>query len=234
MDQCTREVRLQHWKNIICQCQHRPQGQTAKQWMDENGISEQTYYRWQRTIRQETFAEMTAAEELPAASSQDTEVSFVEIPVSKTLPVPLSGLPHSQLNSRMVFQTDCFQPSCGRCPMLEDYTSVRRIVLACGTVDLRKGIEGLAMIIRDRYKQNPFEKGTLFLFCGRRSDRIKGLLWMGTGFCLLYMRLEAGSFFWPHTTTQAADLTEEQFRYLMLGLNPLEPKVKEVSPAKPF
>lgn len=118
--------------------------------------------------------------------------------------------------------------------MLEDYTSVRRIVLACGTVDLRKGIDGLAMIIRDRYKQNPFEKGTLFLFCGRRSDRIKGLLWMGTGFCLLYMRLEAGSFFWPHTTTQAADLTEEQFRYLMLGLNPLEPKVKEVSPAKPF
>lgn len=118
--------------------------------------------------------------------------------------------------------------------MLEDHMSVRRIVLACGTVDLRKGIDGLAMIIGDRYKQNPFEKGTLFLFCGRRSDRIKGLLWMGTGFCLLYMRLEAGSFSWPRTTAQAADLTEEQFRYLMLGLNPLEPKVKEVSPAKPF
>lgn len=118
--------------------------------------------------------------------------------------------------------------------MLEDYAAVHRIVLACGTVDLRKGIDGLAMIIGDRYKQNPFEKGTLFLFCGRRSDRIKGLLWMGTGFCLLYMRLEAGSFSWPRTATQAADLTEEQFRYLMLGLNPLEPKVKEVSPAKPF
>lgn len=116
--------------------------------------------------------------------------------------------------------------------MPEYHTAVRRIVLACGTVDLRKGIDGLAMIIGDRYKQNPFEKGTLFLFCGRRSDRIKGLLWMGTGFCLLYMRLEAGSFSWPRTTTQAAELTEEQFRYLMLGLNPLEPKIKEVSPGK--
>lgn len=118
--------------------------------------------------------------------------------------------------------------------MFEDHTAVRRIVLACGTVDLRIGIDGLAMIIGDRYKQNPFEKGTLFLFCGRRSDRIKGLLWLGTGFCLLYMRLEAGSFSRPRTTAQAAELTEEQFRYLMLGLNPLEPKVKEMSPTKTF
>lgn len=60
--------------------------------------------------------------------------------------------------------------------MFESHTAVRRIVLACGTVDLRKGIDGLAMIIGDRYKQNPFEKGTLFLFCGCRSDRIKGLV----------------------------------------------------------
>ena len=55
--------------------------------------------------------------------------------------------------------------------MLEDAAGIRRIVLACGTVDLRKGIDGLAMIIGDKYDQNPFEKGTLFLFCGKRSDR---------------------------------------------------------------
>ena len=46
--------------------------------------------------------------------------------------------------------------------MLEDAAGIRRVVLACGTVDLRKGIDGLAMIIGDKYKQNPFEKGTLF------------------------------------------------------------------------
>ena len=76
--------------------------------------------------------------------------------------------------------------------MLEDAAGIRRIVLACGTVDLRKGIDGLAMIIGDKYDQNPFEKGTLFLFCGKRSDRCKGLLWMGTGFLLLYKRFEDG------------------------------------------
>lgn len=80
--------------------------------------------------------------------------------------------------------------------------------------------------------QNPFEKGTLFLFCGRRSDRIKGLLWMGDGFLLLYKRLEDGSLTWPRTEQEAAELTEEQFQYLMLGLNPLDPKIKEVHPKR--
>lgn len=75
--------------------------------------------------------------------------------------------------------------------MLENVAGIRR-ELACGTVDLRKGIDGLAMIIGDKYKQKPFEKGTLFLFCGQRSDRIKGLLWQGMGFLLLYKRLEDG------------------------------------------
>ena len=118
--------------------------------------------------------------------------------------------------------------------MLKDVLEIRRVVLACGTVDLRKGIDGLAMIIGDKYKQNPFEKGTLFLFCGGRSDRIKGLLWMGTGFLLLYKRFEAGRLSWPRTTQEAADLTEEQFHYLMMGLNPLEPKIKEVTPEKVY
>lgn len=81
------------------------------------------------------------------------------------------------------------------------------------TVDLRKGIDGLTMIIGDKYKQNPFEKGTLFLFCGGRPDRIKGLLWMGTGFLLLYKRFEAGRLSWPRTTQEAAQLTEESLIY---------------------
>lgn len=53
--------------------------------------------------------------------------------------------------------------------MLEDAAAIRKVVIACGYVDLRKGIDGLSMIIGDRYRQNPFEKGTLFLFCGRQA-----------------------------------------------------------------
>lgn len=119
--------------------------------------------------------------------------------------------------------------------MLEDAAGIQWVVLACGTIDLRKGIDGLAMIIGDKYNQNPFEKGTLFLFCGRRLDRIKGLLWMGTGFLLLYKRFEDGHLSsWPKITQEAADLTEEQFHYLMMGLNPLELKIKETDPEKVY
>ena len=116
--------------------------------------------------------------------------------------------------------------------MLEDAAGIRRVIIATGFVDLRKGIDGLAQIVGSRYACNPFEKGTLFLFCGRRCDRMKGLLWMGTGFLLLYKRFEDGRMSWPRTQEEAADLTEEQFRRLMIGLNPLEPKVKEVHPTK--
>jgi transposase len=116
--------------------------------------------------------------------------------------------------------------------MLEDIAGIRRVVLACGTVDLRKGIDGLAQLIGSKYQLNPFEKGTLFLFCGRRSDRLKGLLWMGNGFLLLYKRFEDGSLSWPRTTQEATDITEEQYRLLMLGLNPIDPKIKDVTPSK--
>jgi transposase len=55
---------------------------------------------------------------------------------------------------------------------------------------------------------------------------------MGTGFLLLYKRFEDGRMSWPRNTEQAAELTEEQYRYLMLGLNPLDPRIKDVDPSK--
>lgn len=61
-----------------------------------------------------------------------------------------------------------------------------------------------------------------------------GLLWMGNGFLLLYKRFEDGSLTWPGTTQEAADIPEGQFRLLMLGLNPLDLKIKEVHPGKVF
>lgn len=60
--------------------------------------------------------------------------------------------------------------------MLADAVGVKRIIIACGRTDLRKGIDGLAQIIGTKYDLNPFEKDVLFLFCGVRGDRIKGLI----------------------------------------------------------
>ncbi|WP_426151935.1 IS66 family insertion sequence element accessory protein TnpB [Lacrimispora sp. 38-1] len=55
-------------------------------------------------------------------------------------------------------------------------------------------MDGLSMIVKEHFKLDPFVPGILFLFCGRRSSRIKGLLWEEDGLLLLYKRLEAGRF----------------------------------------
>ena len=95
--------------------------------------------------------------------------------------------------------------------------------IAVGYTDLRRGIDGLAAMVDSQYKMDPFTN-TLFLFCGRRRDRIKGLLWEGDGFLLLYKRLENGTFQWPRTGEEARQLTAQQYRWLMEGLSIEQPK----------
>ena len=60
--------------------------------------------------------------------------------------------------------------------------SFTRIILAVSRTDMRLGIDGLSALVRLRYGLDPLDKGTLFLFCGRRKDRIKGLIWTGDRF----------------------------------------------------
>ena len=102
--------------------------------------------------------------------------------------------------------------------MLNDASGFRRIYLATGYTDLRRGMEGLASIIKFNFQLDPYQKDILFLFCGRRTDRIKGLVWEGDGFLLLYKRLELGAFNWPRTKEEALEITSEQYQYLMQGL----------------
>ena len=58
--------------------------------------------------------------------------------------------------------------------MLNDFTGADKVYIACGYTDLRKGIDGLARMVQQQFALDPFTN-TLFLFCGRRRDRIKGL-----------------------------------------------------------
>lgn len=79
MDQCTHEVRAEYWKKIIQACGQRPADQSAKSWMDKNGICEQSYYYWQRRFRKQAYEEMKGNASVPAVAEK-TEVAFVEIP----------------------------------------------------------------------------------------------------------------------------------------------------------
>lgn len=102
--------------------------------------------------------------------------------------------------------------------MLNNATCFSKVYIVCGRTDLRKGIDGLSALIKFQYELDPFEKDILFLFCGRRTDRIKGLVWEGDGFLLLYKRLNIGGFSWPRNRDEALEITKEQYSMLMKGL----------------
>ena len=101
--------------------------------------------------------------------------------------------------------------------MLNDAGGFKHIFIAAGYTDLRRGIDGLAGIVRYQFELDPRDKDTIFLFCGRKNDRIKALLWEGDGFLLMYKRVEEGSFKWPRNITEALEIDEQQYIKLMKG-----------------
>jgi len=76
MDHITHEMRLANWKSVVEQCHARPDGQSAKQWLAEHGISEKQYYYWQRRIRKEAYAQLS--ENLPAVGCS-SGLAFAEL-----------------------------------------------------------------------------------------------------------------------------------------------------------
>ena len=105
-----------------------------------------------------------------------------------------------------------------------DPAKAQKIYIAVGYSDLRRGIDGFASIIQNTFHTNP-QTNALFIFCGRRSDRIKALYWDTDGYILLYKRLEGGRYQWPRTTEELKELTPQQFRWLMEGLSIYQKKV---------
>ena len=106
--------------------------------------------------------------------------------------------------------------------------SAENIYIVCGHTDMRKSIDGLAAIVQQQYKLDLFSSSA-FLFCGRRRDRLKVLLWESDGFLLLYKRLEDGKFNWPRSEQEVRNLTREQYIWLMQGLSVDQPKaIKKV------
>lgn len=107
--------------------------------------------------------------------------------------------------------------------MLNELAAGVQVYLVTGYTDLRKSIDGLAVIVQGQLNMDPYSKA-LFLFCGRKCDRIKGLLWEEDGFLMLYKRLDNGRFQWPRNEKEALRLTPQQTRWLLEGLSVEQPK----------
>ena len=101
------------------------------------------------------------------------------------------------------------------------------IYIACGYTDLRYGIDGLAATVKEQFGLNPFSPRTIFLFCGRKNDRIKALVCEGGGFLLQYKRLEAATFKSPRKEDDLKKVTYEQFARLLQGFI-IDPGIKKI------
>ena len=111
-----------------------------------------------------------------------------------------------------------------------DFSRVKNYYIACGYTDMRKQIDGLAALVQTQFGQE-MDETPLYLFCGRRADRIKALYWDGTGYILLYKRLTEKRFQWPRNESELKKLTQQEFRWLMEGLSIAQ--TKAFVPGKP-
>jgi transposase len=87
-----------------------------------------------------------------------------------------------------------------------------------GATDMRKGFDGLSALVQTALRDDPFS-GQLFVFRGRRGDRVKVLWWDGQGLCLYYKRLERGRFIWPRAQDGVVHLTLAQLSMLLEGID---------------
>lgn len=92
-----------------------------------------------------------------------------------------------------------------------------RVMVALKPVDFRKGLDGLAALVQETLKGDPFT-GVIYAFRSKRADRLKLIFWDGTGMVLVSKRLESGKFRWPRVSDGVMRLSPAQFSALVEGL----------------
>lgn len=102
-----------------------------------------------------------------------------------------------------------------------------QVYIVCGKTDMRRGIDTLASMMKEKFNLDPFS-GQVFLFCGGSQDRFKALYWDGQGYWLLYKRFENGKMNWPKNQDEVRELGSEQVDWLMKGFS-IEPKINEAA-----
>lgn len=93
-----------------------------------------------------------------------------------------------------------------------------KIMVAAKPVDFRKGADGLAALVREQLRHDPFA-GTIFVFRSKRADRLKILAWDGSGLVLMWKRLEHGAFRWPPISDGVMRLSASQLAALVDGMD---------------
>lgn len=104
--------------------------------------------------------------------------------------------------------------------MLGGFTQgAEHIYIACGHTDFRKQIDGLAALVGMKFKLDPYSPACVFLFCNKKRNCIKALRFEQDGFLLATKKLMMDmTFQWPRKTDEIRDVTPQQVRWLLEGL----------------
>ena len=103
--------------------------------------------------------------------------------------------------------------------MLGPRSASVRLFVRPGATDMRKQINGLAIVVEQELAKNPLDEDALFLFCNRQRRILKALYWDATGFCLWQKRLEKHRFPWPQSAERVREITAEQLEMLLSGID---------------
>jgi len=93
-----------------------------------------------------------------------------------------------------------------------------KVLVATKPVDFRRGADGLAALVKEQLRHEPFS-GTIFIFRSKRADRLKILTWDGSGLVLMWKRLDRGAFRWPPISDGVMRLSVSQLAVLMDGMD---------------
>jgi len=232
---------LDEWMELVTEC--RQSGLTDAAWCNEHGISPSCFYNAVTRLRkkacqipdpvgkastlhltshkQDVVQIAIEPESSPAGLIPDNGNSPMHLDNSHTIEIEADGL-----LIRMSNQTGTSEDAYGYAEgvtMLADISSVDAIYIVCGRTDMRKSIDGLCAIIQEQFSMEIDH--ALFLFCGRKCDRIKAILKEPDGIVMIYKRLTAqGSYRWPRNKSEVRNLTWREFDWLMSGLDIEQPK----------
>ena len=242
----SKRIPVEEQYRLIMEC--RQSGLTDHQWCVEHDIKPGTFYDWVKRLRQKGCVDLPASTGRTYRAPESQEVVRVEFHDTDPIPYeqPLNVIPAAternnfSVAESMKLSVGSFHltipkwnrssasgsnaSNCEGAGMLGDITAADEIYIVTGRTDMRKSIDGLCAIVEDQLHMDP-RRSALYLFCGKRCDRIKALLWESDGFVLLYKRMEVqGRFRWPRNQLEVKQLTWQQFDWLMSGLEIEQPK----------
>ena len=229
---------LDDWMELVTEC--RQSGLTDAAWCEAQGISPSCFYNAVSRLRKracqipdpigkastldltshkQDVVQIAIEPELsPAELFQDERSSSMYLDNSHTIEIEN---PYEQYCS--AYASKNFNGCIKGAIMLADISNVDAIYIVCGRTDMRKSIDGLCAIIQEQFSMEIDH--SLYLFCGRKCDRIKAILKEPDGIVMIYKRLTAqGSYRWPRDKSEVRNLTWREFDWLMSGIDIEQPK----------